>query len=213
VGNNTHVSFRQRIRTLVYLVRSDLWRYQGSASWSAFSHHYRRTPGFRYTCWHRLWNAVEGMPTARFGVQQFISWRLRRLTIRFGLSLPPQTVLGPGFYIGHFGGVVIHPAVRFGRDCNISYGVTLGLASRGELFGCPTVGDRVYIGPGARIFGSIHIGDDAAIGANAVVTKSVPASAVVLGVPGRVVSSKGSAGYIVHTDYGDAPLDPPSPRR
>ena len=123
------------------------------------------------------------------------------MAIRFGISLPPQTELGPGFYIGHYGGIVVHPEVKFGRNCNLSQGVTVGLASRGDRFGCPIVGDRVYIGPGAKIFGAIEIGDDAAIGANAVVTRSVGAFSVAVGVPARVVSNRGSSGYIANINY------------
>jgi len=60
----------------------------------------------------------------------------------------------------------------------------------------PTLADRVYVGPGAVIFGPVQIGEDAAIGANAVVTKSVTARAVVAGAPARVVSGKGSFLYV-----------------
>lgn len=190
-----------RIRQWRYLVQSDLWRYENGASSGAFWRHYLRTAGFKYTFWHRTWNALDGMPGSRLGFQQFVSWRLRSLAVRYGISLPPQTVLGPGFYIGHYGGIVVHPSVRFGRDCNLSQGVTIGLSSRGDRFGCPTIGDRVYIGPGAKIFGDISIGHDAAIGANSVVTRSVPDSAVAVGMPARAISSKGSAGYIVNTGY------------
>ncbi len=92
-----------------------------------------------------------------------------------------------------------------GANCNLSQDVTLGLSSRGEFFGCPTIGDRVYIGPGAKVFGAIHVGDDAAIGANAVVTRSVPARAVMIGAPARSVSQKGSEGYIINTEYDATP--------
>ncbi len=194
-------TFTERVRQFRSLVRSDLWRYEGRSSFAAFAYHYSRTPGFRYTVWHRIWNALNGLPGVRFGLQQFVSWRLRKLGVRFGLSIPAQTHLGSGFYIGHFGGIVVHPDVTIGRDCNISQEVTIGLASRGEFFGSPTIGDRVYIGPGAKLFGRIHVGDGAAIGANAVVTRNVPAGAVAVGIPARVVSMKGSDGYISHTDY------------
>ena len=120
---------------------------------------------------------------------------------RFGISIPPNTSIGAGFYIGHFGGIVVHHDVQIGVNCNLSQGVTLGLSSRGDRFGCPTVGDDVYIGPGAKIFGRITIGDRAAIGANAVVTRDVPESAVVVGSPARVVSGQGSAGYIINVGY------------
>jgi len=65
----------------------------------------------------------------------------------------------------------------------------------------PEIGDNVYIGPGAKIIGNIKIGNNAAIGANCVVTKDVPENGVVVGVPGRVISFEGSAGYINKTNY------------
>lgn len=83
-----------------------------------------------------------------------------------------------------------------GENCNLSQGVTIGKANRDQEGGFPILGDRVYVGPGAKIFGSVRIGDDAAIGANAVVTKDVPAMGVVGGVPARLISDKGSVGYI-----------------
>ena len=63
------------------------------------------------------------------------------------------------------------------------------------------IGRNVYIGPGAKIVGAVHVGDDVAIGANCVVTDDVPDHAVVVGVPGRVISFDGSAGYVNRTDY------------
>jgi serine O-acetyltransferase len=155
--------------------------------------------------WHRFRNAIEGLPGVRFGFQQAISWHLHSMAIRFGMTIPMETAVGPGFYVGHFGGIVVHQEVRIGRDVNISQGVTLGLASRGPRFGCPTVGDRVYIGPGAKIFGNITIGSDAAIGANAVVTRDVEPGSVVVGMPARKISEEGSFGYICHTGYGEPP--------
>ena len=64
-----------------------------------------------------------------------------------------------------------------------------------------SIGDNVYIGPGVKIFGNIRIGNNAAIGANGVVNKDVPDNGVVVGVPGKVVSLKGSSGYINRTNY------------
>ncbi len=65
----------------------------------------------------------------------------------------------------------------------------------------PVIGDNVYIGSGAKIIGSVNVGNNVAIGANAVLTKDVPDNAVVVGVPAKVISYKGSMGYIDRTDY------------
>ena len=88
-----------------------------------------------------------------------------------------------------------------GKNCNLSHEVTLGGRSRGALAGCPTIGDHVYIAPGAKVIGAIRVGDHAAIGANCVVVKDVPESAVVAGIPGEVISDKGSEGLVNLVDW------------
>ena len=104
-----------------------------------------------------------------------------------GISINPNAVIGPGFYIGHFSGIFIGGHVRIGAACAISQGVTIGAALRDGVEGSPTIGDRVYIAPGAKVFGPITIGDGAAVAANAVVREDVPAAALVGGVPARVL--------------------------
>ena len=69
--------------------------------------------------------------------------------------------------------------------------VTIGLKVRGKNRGNPTIGDNVYIAPGVKIFGDIKIGNNVAIGANCVVTKDIPDSSVVVGIPGKVISQEG----------------------
>jgi serine O-acetyltransferase len=126
---------------------------------------------------------------------------LTHLTYKLGISIPYTTSIGSGFYIGHFGGIVVNEKSVIGRNCNISHGVTLGVANRGRNKGCPTIGDNVYIGPGAKIVGAVRVGSNVAIGANCVVTRDIPDGSVVVGVPGRVISHQGSAGYVCRTDY------------
>jgi serine O-acetyltransferase len=67
--------------------------------------------------------------------------------------------------------------------------------------GSPTIGDRVYVGSGARLIGRITIGNDVAIGANAVVTKNLPDNAVAVGVPAKIISYEGSKDFVVYRDY------------
>jgi serine O-acetyltransferase len=110
----------------------------------------------------------------------------------WGIDIPRACSIGPGLYIGHFGGIILSPETVMGSDCNLSHDVTIGVAGEGSRLGVPVIGDDVYIAPGAKLFGKIRIGNDVKIGANAVVYKDVPDHAVVVLDPGfRVVSFKG----------------------
>jgi serine O-acetyltransferase len=94
---------------------------------------------------------------------------------------------GPGFVILHSIGVVINSQVRAGSNVVIEHGVTIGAEKRQT----PVLGDRVFIGAGAKIIGGVRIGSHVKIGANAVVTRDVPDGATVVGVPARIVRLNG----------------------
>jgi len=127
----------------------------------------------------------------------FMRWFVQVIT---GISISPQAEIGPGLYIGHFGCVFIGGQVRIGNNCNISHEVTIGAFGRNLELQSPQIGDRVYFAPGSKVFGNIEIGDDAAIGANAVVSRSVPPRAVVVGIPAKKISSKGSFDLVQYSD-------------
>jgi serine O-acetyltransferase len=103
-----------------------------------------------------------------------------------GIELPCEAIVGRRFRIDHFGGIVISGDTVFGDDCVVRNGVTVGLRNTG-MRGSPVIGNRVDIGAGAKILGSIRIGDDVAIGANAVVLTDVPSNSIAVGVPARVI--------------------------
>ena len=97
-------------------------------------------------------------------------------------------MVGERFSIEHVGGIVISGDAVFGDDCVIRNGVTVGLKNRNER-GSPRLGNRVDIGAGAKLLGPIVIGDDVAIGANAVVLKDIPSHSVAVGVPAIVIKN------------------------
>ncbi len=115
-----------------------------------------------------------------------------------GISLPPECVIDEGLYIGHFGPVIVGPHVRIGANCNLSQCVTLGKVHQGPRAGEPVLGDRVYVGPNSVLIGGITLGNDAAVGAGAVVIDSVPDGGVADGNPARAVSTRGSFDLITY---------------
>jgi len=155
----------------------------------------RSIPGLRYSFWMRLCHELQGKK-AWMLLYGFAINRYNHYKYHYGISIPFNAQIGKGFYIGHFGCIVVSPATVIGKNVNISQGVTIGVANRGENAGVATIGDGVYIGPGAKIIGAVTIGNNVAIGANAVVTHDVPDNAVVAGVPARIISMKGAEGYV-----------------
>lgn len=186
-----------------YLLLSDVYRITGSTSLLALLHELIVGDAYKYNFWMRTCRYARGNLALGFCLLPFAYYMLRRCRYRYGISIPFMTEIGAGFYIGHFGGIVVNRNCRIGRNCNISQGVTLGQANRGTRKGFPSIGDNVYIAPGAKVIGAVRIGNDVAIGANCVVTKDVPDGAVVVGVPGRIISYGGSEGYVNRTDYED----------
>jgi serine O-acetyltransferase len=104
-----------------------------------------------------------------------------------GISISSNASIGEGLYIGHFGGIFVHPGARIGRNCSLGQGVTIGTRGLGRL-DAPVIGDNVYIGVGAKVLGKIRVGNNARIGANAVVIDDIPDNATVVGIPARVVT-------------------------
>lgn len=120
--------------------------------------------------------------------RSIVRFRFMRTSVITGISIPPG-VFGPGLGIAHYGSIVVHSRVRAGAFCRINSATNIGVGSGG---GVPTLGDGVYISPGAVIYGEIRIGDRVVIGANAVVGRDVPDDVTVGGVPARVISERNS---------------------
>lgn len=184
-----------------YLVLSDLYRATGSVSFSMLLKRLAVGEGFRYVFWMRTARFAYSRPILKYSLYPFIRWWLRHLKYQLGVSIPISTNVGSGFYIGHFGGIVVHEESVIGKNCNISQGVTIGRVNRGKSEGVPVIGDNVYIAPGAKIVGAVKVGNNVAIGSNSVVTKDVPENSVVVGAPAKIISEEGSHGYVNRTDY------------
>jgi serine O-acetyltransferase len=104
------------------------------------------------------------------------------MQIMTGIELPCEADVGRNFVIDHFGGIIVSGYAKFGDNCRIRNGVTVGLRRVGEKF-APIIGNNVDIGAGAKVLGPIRIGDNSVIGANAVVLDDVPENSIAVGVP------------------------------
>jgi len=135
----------------------------------------------------------------------FVAVAQKAVEIVTGISLPAQCEIGDGIYIGHYGSIILEAQARIGHNCSLAQNVTIGTAPSSEGPGAPTIGNRVFIGAHSVIVGSITVGDDAVICAGSVVNKTVPARAVVMGNPARVVSYDGSFDYVL---YDGMDVDP-----
>jgi serine O-acetyltransferase len=186
-------------------IEADAFRYSGKTGRRAMLSAYFHDPGFRFTYYLR--KVAHYAKTKRgLGFFGYVYNRLllHRYRMRYGFDISPAAKIGPGLYIGHFGGVVISPYAVLGANVNIAQGVTVGSISTGPRKGAPTIEDRVWIGANAILVGKITIGREALIGPGAYVFFDVPSRSVVLGNPGIVVGNSGSAGY-VNKMLGDEP--------
>lgn len=117
-----------------------------------------------------------------------------RLATRLGFSIP-KNVFGPGLCIVHYGTIVVSPLAKIGRNCRIHPSTSIG-----DYNGAPNIGDNVYIGPGAKIFGNISIGNNVAIGANSVVNKSFGSNITIAGIPAKEISHRRSTEMGLYPD-------------
>lgn len=143
-------------------------------------------PGIHAVCMHRV--AHWFWQKKLYFVARFISQTNRFFT---GIEIHPGAKIGNGFFIDHGMGVVIGETAEIGDNVLLYHGVTLGGVSLEKKKRHPTIGNNVVIATGAKVLGAITIGDNAKIGANAVVLKDVPPDSTVVGIPGRVVMEKG----------------------
>ena len=181
-----------------HLVQSDLYRYCGKKGFRSFIRYFLINPGFKYTCLMRTAKHCREKGVLYLPMYALMRLFLNHYKYKFGISIPYNTRIGVGLYIGHFGGILVNYEVEIGKNCNINQDVTIGASYGGNYPGVPKIRDNVYIAPGAKVIGGITIGNNVAIGANYVVTKPIPDNAVVVGIPGEVISYKGSENYVIN---------------
>lgn len=114
-----------------------------------------------------------------------IKIRFKNLSLKLGFSIP-ENVFGPGLAILHYGTIIVNHRSKVGANCRLHACTNIG--ESGGVIGAPVIGDNVYIGPGAKIFGAITVANDCAIAANAAVNKSITEMGMlVAGVPAKAI--------------------------
>lgn len=108
-----------------------------------------------------------------------------------GIEIHPGAEIGEGFFVDHGAGVVIGETTVIGNNVSVYQGATLGGVRMEKGKRHPTLGDNIIVGTGAKVLGNITIGDYVQIGANSVILKDIPEHSTVVGIPGRVVKTKG----------------------
>jgi serine O-acetyltransferase len=176
-------------------IKADLFRYGGLTGFSGILKGLRM-PGFRYTLYMRILSQSK-----RYSLTWLVfSIMIKRNSHKYGFQIPFNSNIGEGFYLGHFGTVVINAAAIIGKNCTLTHNVTIGQANRGDKTGCPTIGDNVWIGTGAVIVGKIQIGSNVLIAPNTYINQNIPDNSIAIGNPCKIISKENPCeGYINFT--------------
>lgn len=122
--------------------------------------------------------------------------RYKRISMKCGFSIPINRI-GPGLCLPHYGTIIISSEAKIGNNCKIHAGVNIGATSGSSE--AKTIGDNVYIGPGAKIIGGGSIASRVVIGANAVVVGDVLEEGITIaGVPAKKISDKDSSVHLIN---------------
>jgi serine O-acetyltransferase len=160
--------------------------YGGKPVWKVLPRLLIAHPGVVAVIWYRFgaaaWLSV--IPIVKQLLQLVYLLGLPFVRLYSGVQIQPQTPIGPGLVVLHFGGVVIARECTIGRDCVLYHNVSIVTAKSREG---PTVGDNFYAGVGCTIIGDITIENDVTIGAGSVVTRCVPQGAIVAGQPAGIL--------------------------
>jgi serine O-acetyltransferase len=174
--------------------QKDLYRYEGEKSEKLLVKlkYIFFVPGFTYTYLFR--KSQSGLGGGFFRVLLKITSYITHIQI------PPNTRIGEGLYIGHYGAIIINPGAVIGRNFSIAAGTLIGNA-QGKKQGVPTIGDNVYMGRNAIVIGGVNIGNNVMIAPGAFVNFDVPDNSIVIGNPGKIISRESSPTekYMVYT--------------
>jgi serine O-acetyltransferase len=169
-----------KLRELVGQVREDLVAHDGD--WTK--------PGFQTIAVHRFGNWRMSIEPRLVRAPFSVTYRAMERFCRniYGIELPYAAQVGRRVVIEHQGGIVVHGSSVIGDECRIRQGVTIGARDVATREMAPVLESGVDVGAGAKILGGITVGARAHVGANAVVLVDVPAGALAVGVPARILT-------------------------
>ncbi|MBE9011497.1 serine acetyltransferase [Pseudanabaenaceae cyanobacterium LEGE 13415] len=172
-----------------------LWQ-QIVEDWHAHGRDWTK-PGFRAIAVYRFGVWRMGIQPLILRAPLSILYRMmfRKVRNTYGIELPYSAKVGRRVIIEHQSAIVIHGNCVIGDDCVIRQGCTLGNRYLDRLEEAPILGNRVNVGAGAKILGLVHIGDDASIGANAVVLSDIGAGETAIGIPAKILKRKPTIGH------------------
>lgn len=155
-------------------------------------------PGFHAVLIHRLAHKLYRAKLRLLA--RMLSQIARAFT---GIEIHPGATIGRRFFIDHGMGVVIGETAVIGDDVILYQGVTLGGTGKERGKRHPTLGNHVVVGTGAKVLGNIVLGNNVKIGAGSVVVHPVPDDSTVVGIPGRIVRTRGQV--VDDLEHGQLP--------
>ena len=176
------------------IFQKDLYRWYGEKGESLTKRIFRPVE-IKYLCILRKFQSCKN-PILKI----YYKLKLKKISSKSQIQIPPETKIGEGFYIGHTGRIIINPRAVIGKNNNIATGVTIGQENRGKRVGSPTIGDNCWIGTNAVVVGNITIGSDVLIAPLSFVNFDVPDHSIVVGNPAKIISRENATeGYIDQT--------------
>lgn len=160
---------------------SDVYRYRAGVGALNLLKCWITCHGFRVTYFMRM------SKSGPIALRWFYRLMFKHYMCKFGIQTHWSLNVGKGFYIGHFGSIIIGAGAIIGDNCNINQGVTIGIENRGERKGSPTIGDRVWIGANSVVVGKIVIGNNVLIAPLTFVNFDVPDNSIVAGNPAKII--------------------------
>lgn len=183
------------MKDLIIYLKSDLFRYCGSIKFKKFLKQYLLGEGFRFTVWLRLCHFSKKNKYTKYTIFPFCYLFYKHYKYKYGYDISYNTEIGPGLLIFHSSGIVLAPEY-IGKNATISQNCTIGMTIKNGKKYFPKIGDGLYMAPGSAIIGDVTIGNNVALGTNCVLNKSVPDNSIVVGIPGKIISNKGSKFYV-----------------